>query len=208
MSNRIPAGYEESKSDHQVTLRYVRWPPVLAGFILIPWLISWSIVTPVVWSSYLHDDATWSRDGHAASLGDALGFSFFWIFGFSLFCILYIRKNEFIFEDDRFVRRNGCNLIYYETIADLGSIREIRQTARRIETSGGSTQMLDIIQLSGLFDQALTVSFLGIRMRLRELYPRNFRMSLDDPELTLFVCNAFKLRGVEPTVSKANEGTG
>ena len=201
-STRIPTGYSESTTGDSAKLCWARWPPFLAGLILIPWLICWSIFTPLVWSSYLYDDATWSSDGEPASLGDAIGFTFFWFFGFSLFCYLYLRRESYFIGDGLFQRKNGCSFLYFETSALLDAINSVRHRTEDIQTeSCRSPRTIDYITVDGTLEQTLYLHCLGIKIPLRYNDRRSCEMLLDDRCLARYIWDSFKTRTKIPLES-------
>ncbi|MEM6365393.1 MAG: hypothetical protein AAF745_13285 [Planctomycetota bacterium] len=183
----IPTGYSEATSKGAARLRDTRWPPLLAGMILIPWMIGWSVFTPLVWASFLYDDPTWSSDGEPASLGDVLGFTFFWFFGFSLFCFLYLRRERYKIDAKRFERENGCSFLYFQTSALSGAITDVgHRTEETQHASSRTPRKLDYITLNGLLEQTLYLCCFGFKIPLHSYDRRVYEMLLDDRQLARY----------------------
>ena len=189
----IPTGYSESTNGNSATLRWTQWPPVIAGMILIPWLIGWSIFTPLVWNSFLTADATWSSDGDPASVGDAIGFTFFWFFGFSLFCYLYLRKEQFTIGSDWFERTNGCCFLYFKTTARQDAISKVRHRTENMPAADSrSSQTIDYIEIIGALEQTLYFDCRWFKLPLRYNDLRSYEMLLADRHLARYVWDSFQ----------------
>lgn len=192
VSVQILLGFAESKTSDSVELSWNQWPPLVVGLILIPWLIGWSIGTLQVWFSYIYNDATHSQWGTPASLFDVLGFTFFWLFGFAVFCILYLQKLQFHFDKEKFERKNGYGILYFQTSAQVDAIEQVRHSTEDMQvTNPRRRKTIDYIEIVGTLNRAVYLRCFGVQIRLINRNQRSYEMLIEDRALASYILEFF-----------------
>ncbi|WP_442511831.1 hypothetical protein SH528x_003577 [Novipirellula sp. SH528] len=190
-SRQLPNGFSEQFAGGTTKLRWAAWPPIAAGFIIVPWIIGWSFFTPFVWHSFFTQTGTHAANEGPSSLGDALGFSFFWIFGFSLFSYLYLRVDQFQFDAKQFERKNGSCFLFYKTSSAFSSIDKVVHRTKDIQYESG-TKTIDYLTLEGMLNQVLVFDCYFFQLPLRHKDCRAYEMLLNDRDLANFIWRRFQ----------------
>ncbi|WP_413432598.1 hypothetical protein [Crateriforma spongiae] len=207
-SRQVPSGYSEHFAGGTTKLRWTAPPPIAAGFIIVPWIIGWTFLTPFVWYSFLTQTGTHAANGGPSSVGDAVGFSLFWIFGFSLFSYLYLRVDQFQFGAKQFERKNGTCFLFCKTSAAVSSIDKVVHRTEEIQYESGS-KTIDYLTLDGMLNQVLLFDCYFFQLPLRHKECREYEMLLDDRNLANYIWRRFQgFPGVATKFVDANDQLG
>lgn len=129
--SNVPGIYQLSQDSDSLRIRSVGRPALWVNLLIGGWLIGWTYGTIQVYCSYLGISTAVGNEQN--SLGDVLGFSFFWISVFLFVLLINFAVIEIGLHSSFYEQRFGLPGMELRTNVDQNSIQDISLTRKIID---------------------------------------------------------------------------
>lgn len=131
----VPAGFRVEHSADSLRIKIISRPAMWLNVFLILWLLAWTGFTIAVCYNYFSDNI--QDDGEKNSLGDVLGFTFFWVAAALILLFLNFAKTEIQLYDDHYEQHIDLACFCYVTRVERDSISSMALERQEITDDNG-----------------------------------------------------------------------
>jgi hypothetical protein len=127
----VPAGFRVEHAENSLRIKSIGRPAIWLNGFLILWLIGWTVATIAVYCNHFSDHIP--NNVEKNSLGDVLGFTFFWVAVFVFLLLLNFAEIAIQLHDDHYEQHFGLACLRHVVRVERDSISCVSLARQEIQ---------------------------------------------------------------------------